>query len=73
MRPPRRFPVVIPYLFVQVLVSGHTSVYGSNSSALYGRTASVADCDRLTLTDAGDSEDDLDEARMDDLPAGTVG
>ena len=43
---------VIPYLFVQVLVSGHTSVYGSNSSALYGRAASVADCDRLNLTDA---------------------
>jgi hypothetical protein len=43
---------VLPYLFVQVLISGHTSVYGSNSSALYGRTASVADCSRLTLTDA---------------------
>jgi uncharacterized membrane protein YhaH (DUF805 family) len=40
----------LPYLAVQVLVRGHTSVYGSNSSALYGRAASVADCDRLTLT-----------------------
>jgi hypothetical protein len=41
-----------PYLAVQVLVHGHTSVYGSNSSALYGRAASVADCARLSLTPA---------------------
>ncbi|MDT5027872.1 MAG: hypothetical protein QOE61_4298 [Micromonosporaceae bacterium] len=43
---------LIPYVIVQVLVSGHTSVYGSNSSAIYGRAASIADCDRLTLTAA---------------------
>jgi hypothetical protein len=44
---------LIPYFIVQALVSGHISVYGSNSSALYGRAASIADCDRLpTLTAA---------------------
>jgi hypothetical protein len=41
---------VVPYLIVQALVSGHTSVYGSNSSAIYGRLASIADCDRVQLT-----------------------
>jgi hypothetical protein len=43
---------LLPYLFVQVLVSGRQTVYGSNSTALYGRAASVADCSRLTLTAA---------------------
>jgi hypothetical protein len=41
---------LIPYGIVQVLVSGHASVYGSNSSAIYGRAASIADCDRIELT-----------------------
>ena len=40
---------VLPYLAVQVLISGHTSVYGSNSSAIYGRLASIADCARVQL------------------------
>lgn len=42
---------LIPYGIVQVLVSGQASVYGSNSSALYGRAASIADCDRIELTE----------------------
>jgi hypothetical protein len=40
----------IPYGVVQVLVSGHVSVYGSNSAAIYGRAASIVDCDRIELT-----------------------
>lgn len=40
---------LLPYLLVQavVIVSGRPSVYGSNSSALYGRAASIADCSRV--------------------------
>lgn len=41
---------LIPYLIVQILVSGHVSVYGSNTSAIYGRAANIADCDRIQLT-----------------------
>jgi hypothetical protein len=38
-----------PYLLMQTVIgiSGRPSVYGSNSSALYGRAASIADCSRV--------------------------
>jgi hypothetical protein len=39
-----------PYAVVQVLVAGYNSVYGSNSSAIYGRAASIADCSKIEVT-----------------------
>lgn len=41
---------LLPYLVVQAIVSPYTSVYGSNSSAIYGRAANIADCERIQLT-----------------------
>ncbi|MEV4758171.1 hypothetical protein AB0J86_24055 [Micromonospora sp. NPDC049559] len=42
---------VLPYVGMMVWINGRPSVYGSQSAtALYGRTAIIADCDRLKLT-----------------------
>ena len=39
----------IPYAAIAVAADGRMSAYGSNSLALYGRTAAFADCARLDL------------------------
>lgn len=42
----------VPYVMVMVWVGDRQSVYGAQSgTALYGRAAMIADCDRLRLTD----------------------
>jgi hypothetical protein len=41
---------VVPYAGVLIWVGGHTSPYGANNLAYYGRVAGFADCEHLTLT-----------------------
>ncbi|WFE25391.1 hypothetical protein O7623_18550 [Solwaraspora sp. WMMD791] len=42
----------VPYVLVMVWVGDRQSVYGAQSgTALYGRAAMIADCDRIELTD----------------------